>query len=54
MSQPDGVIVYSTDETSATPDAQPNQKAVQIEFFNDAVKTVTEIDCQAFKADEKV
>ena len=32
----------------------PKEKSVNIEFFNDAVKAVTEIDCQAFRADEKV
>ena len=45
MSQPDGVIVYSGAE--ATP-----PETIKIEFFNDAVETVTDIDCNLFKANE--
>ena len=45
MSQPDGVIVYSGVEATAP-------ETIQVEFFNDAVKTVTDIDCNLFKEDE--
>ena len=54
MSQPDGVIVYSTEEESVVQKEgeNPKKKLVNVEFFNEAVKIVTEIDCEAFKVDK--
>ena len=53
MSQQDGIIVYSTEDTHFQENEMPpKENAVKIEFFNEVVKTLTEIDCDVYKKDK--